>query len=405
MIALQPARIGAVVLKNRIIRSATYEGRCDDHGFPEESYRDLYAELARNDVGAMITGFTYITRSGRAMQPRQAGIENESKIRFYREVTSVVHSHDGRIFMQLAHTGRQTSRQATGEEVAGASRKRSRYFNQKPRPLEAREVLRIVEQFADAAARAMQAGFDGIQLHAAHGYLIHQFLSPAINTRKDLFGIDRESQLGIRFLDLIIDCIRQKCGPHYPVLVKISGGDDDRNGMSETRLVRLIHFLNTKKVEAIEISCGTMERPLDIFRGASVPLDMILRCNPRYRIPGALRRSLWKTLAAPFILARTRPLTPTYNLHYAEMAKKHSEIPIISVGGFRSGGQIESSLADGKADFISLCRPLLCEPDFVQRLKENNSYVSRCVSCNVCAVLCDTRNPTRCHFGEAVHEC
>ena len=404
MMALQSARIGTVTLRNRIIRSATYEGRCDELGFPGESYRDLYAELARNNVGAMITGFTYITPSGRAMQPRQAGIESESKIRFYRDVTGQVHGYHGRIFMQLAHAGRQTSRQATHEQVAGASRMRSRYFNSKPRSLETREVLLIVEQFARAGAFAMKAGFDGIQLHAAHGYLIHQFLSRAINTRNDIFGIDRQTQLGTRFLDLIIDGVRQACGPCYPILVKISGGEDERRDNSEARLMRLIAFLNAKKVDAIEISYGTMERPLNIFRGTSVPLDAVLRCNPRYRVRGALRRSLWRTLAAPLVLARTRPFTPTYNLHYAEAAKRNSEIPIISVGGFRSGAEIESALANGKADFIGLCRPLLCEPDFVRRLEENNSYVSRCISCNTCAVFCDTRYPTRCHTGEAIHE-
>jgi 2,4-dienoyl-CoA reductase-like NADH-dependent reductase (Old Yellow Enzyme family) len=405
MMAFQPARIGAVVLKNRIIRSATYEGACDDRGFPGERYRDLYVELAQNNVGAMITGFTFITPSGRAMQPRQAGMENESKIRFYQEVTGHVHSHKGRIFMQLAHAGRQTSSQATGEEVAGAGRKRSRYFKGSPRSLETREVLRIVEQFAASAAFAMQAGFDGIQLHAAHGYLIHQFLSPATNTRKDIFGIDKPSQLGTRFLEMVIDGIRQACGPSYPLLVKISGGDDGRRDNCEARLIRLITFLNARKVDAIEISFGTMERPLNIFRGATVPLDAILRYNPRYRMRGALRRSLWKALAAPFVLARTRPLTPAYNLRYAETAKRHSDIPIISVGGFRSGAEIESALAGGRADFIGLCRPLLCEPDFVRKLERDNTYVSRCISCNVCAVFCDTPYPTRCHGGEAIHEC
>jgi 2,4-dienoyl-CoA reductase-like NADH-dependent reductase (Old Yellow Enzyme family) len=404
MTALQSAKIGEIVLKNRIIRSATYEGRCDHSGCPDESYRDLYAELARNEVGAMITGFAYVDPAGRAMQPRQAGIENERKIRYYREVTREVHRFNSRIFMQLAHAGRQTSPQATGEEVVGASTKSSPYFNQTPRSLETQEVTEIVERFADAAAFAMRAGFDGVQIHAAHGYLVHQFLSPAVNTRKDMFGVEQRSQLGTGFLEQIIDRTRKKCGPHYPILVKISGGDDERNGSSDARLIRLVRFLNAKRVAAIEISYGTMDRPLNIFRGNSVPLELILRYNPRYRIKRRLLHPLWKTLAAPFVLARIRRFTPAYNLSFAEVAKKHSEIPIVSVGGFRSGAEIECALNTGKADFIGLSRPLLCEPDFVKKLMENNTYVSRCISCNVCAVLCDTQNPTRCHFGEAIHE-
>ncbi len=404
MKALQAAEIGGLVVKNRIIRSATYEGRCDSGGFPDESYRDLYVELARNDVGAMITGFAYVTSAGRAMQPRQAGIESESKIRHFQDVTGLVHALGSRIFMQLAHAGRQTSSRATGEEAVGPSRRMSPYFRQRPRAIATDEALRIVEQFADAAFRAMRAGFDGVQLHAAHGYLIHQFLSPAVNTRTDMFAVEEESHLGTRFLDLIIDRTRQKCGRQFPILVKISGGDDERNGISEARFIRLVHFLDAKRVAAIEISYGTMDRPLNIFRGASVPLDAILECNPRYRVRRWAWRPVWKALAAPLVLRGIKPFTPTYNLRYAELAKRHSSVPIISVGGFRSAREIEWAITTGKADFVGLCRPLLCEPHFVQRLEHDTSCVSKCISCNVCAVFCDTQNPTRCHRREATHE-
>jgi 2,4-dienoyl-CoA reductase-like NADH-dependent reductase (Old Yellow Enzyme family) len=404
MTALQPATIGTMVLKNRIIRSATYEGRCDQRGCPGPSYRGMYAELARNDVGAMITGFAYVTASGRAMQPRQAGMENESKIRFFEDVTTQVHRFGSRIFLQLAHAGRQTSRRATGEDVVGASGRMSPYFREKPRPIGTREALGIVDRFADAALFARRAGFDGVQIHAAHGYLVHQFLSPAVNDRKDMFRIDERSGIGARFLELIIDSIRERCGSDYPVLVKISGADDDRNGISEARLAALVDFLSAKRVAAIEISYGTMDHPLNIFRGRSVPIEAILRYNPRYGMPNGLARSLWKALAAPFVLSRIKPITPTYNLAFAEAAKRRTRIPIISVGGFRTGNEIEGALAGGKADFIGLCRPLLCEPDFVQKLKRDSAYVSRCISCNLCAVLCDTRYRTRCHLGEAIHD-
>jgi 2,4-dienoyl-CoA reductase-like NADH-dependent reductase (Old Yellow Enzyme family) len=400
----EPAAIGGVVLKNRIIRSATYEGRCNEAGFPDRSYRDLYVELARHGVGAMITGFAFIAAAGRAMQPRQAGIEDESKLAGFREVTRAVHHYDSRIFMQLAHAGRQTSSLAAGGEVLGASRRRSRYFKARPRSLETEEVFHVVEQFAAAAARAQRAGFDGVQLHAAHGYLIHQFLSPAVNNRGDMFGIDPRWQLGTRFLELIIERTRQRCGSRFPILVKISGQDDVHNGISEARLAGLIRFLDSKAIDAIEISCGTMDRALNIFRGKSFPLEAILRCNPRYRREPGIRRFIWRTFAAPLVLAGTRPFTPTYNLRFAALARRHTAIPIISVGGFRTGREIESALETGKTDFVGLCRPLLCEPDFVERLEEGSASVSRCISCNLCAVLCDTRNPTRCHLGEANNE-
>lgn len=404
MTAFQPGKIGSLELSNRLIRSATYEGRCDRFGFPDASYQDLYAELARNEVGAMITGFAYITNAGRAMQPKQAGIENESKIPFYIEVTNQVHKFGSRIFMQLAHAGRQTSPEATGEEVLGASDKISRYFNHRPHSIETSEALEIVERFANAALFARRGGFDGIQLHAAHGYLIHQFLSPSTNKRTDFLGIDQRIRLGTRFLDLLIERIRQKCGPQFPLLVKISGGGDEPDGFTEDQLISLIHFLNGKRIDAIEISYGTMDNPLNIFRGHSFPMDAILQHNPRYRVKHKILRAMWKKLAAPHILRKVKPFTPAYNLPYAELAKRHTDIPILCVGGFRGGREIEAAISSRKADFIALCRPFICEPDFVQRLKADRNYVSRCISCNLCAVLCDTPNPTRCHSLEASHE-
>jgi 2,4-dienoyl-CoA reductase-like NADH-dependent reductase (Old Yellow Enzyme family) len=392
----EQASIGSNVLKNRIIRSATYEGMCDREGFPTEKYRNHYIELARNDVGGIITGFAYTSKTGRAMQPGQAAIDAASKIPFYREITEGVHRYGSRIFMQVAHAGRQTNREATGEKPVSPSVKRSSYFNQTPRSLGTGEALRLAEEFSDAALRVKESGFDGVQLHAAHGYLIHQFLLPSINNRKDCFGVDPQTRLGTRFLDLIIDCVREKCGSGFPVLVKISGGDDYRHHFSETQLVDLICFLDRKRVSAIEISYGTMDIPLNIFRGRSVPLDAIIRHNPRYRRKHELSRSLWKALISPLLLKKLKPFTPAYNLPYAALAKNFTDIPVISVGGFRDSGQMESALTDLKADFIGLSRPLLCEPDLVRKIAKNRRYIARCVSCNMCAVMCDSPHPTRC---------
>ena len=240
--------IGSTDLKNRVIRSATYEGMCDDLGFPTTKYYEMYETLARNEIGGIITGFAYISDEGKAMQPGQAGIDNERKIPYYQKLTDIVHKYHSSIFMQIAHTGRQTKKSATGKEVVGCSAKKTIYFNEKPRVLTTGEVYQIIDKFGNSASYAKEAGFDGIQLHAAHGYLIHQFLLPSVNKRQDEFKIDNTSNIGTRFLDLVIDNIRAKCGDEFPVLIKISGSDDYYRKFGEQQLINLIQFLNTKKL-------------------------------------------------------------------------------------------------------------------------------------------------------------
>lgn len=397
MKTFQPAKIGDLLLKNRIIRSATYEGMCDENGFPTETYKDLYTKLAENNVGVIITGFAYISRDGRSMQTKQAGIDSEEKIPFYKKVTDEVHKYDCKIFIQIAHAGRQTLKTITGEEVKGVSRKKSFYFNEIPKVMDAGEILSIIEKFSNSALFAQKAGFDGIQLHCAHGYLIHQFILSSINNRKDIFGIDNKTKIGTKFLEMTIDKIREKCGKEFPILVKISCGDDYYNGLKETGFINLIKFLDDKKLDGIEITYGTMDYPLNIFRGNNIPIDTILKHNPKYKIENKILREFWKKLVFPIIKTKIKRLTPMYNLPYAIIAKQNTNIPIVCVGGFRKGDEIEQVINNGDVDFVSLCRPFICEVDFVEKIKTDCKYISKCIGCNICAIMCDTPTSTRCY--------
>lgn len=396
----EPIKIGNLTLKNRIVRSATFEGMCDDKGFPTNDYHNLYDGLAKNGIGAIITGFAYVSPCGRAMHPGQAGIDEDDKIPVYMRITDAVHRHDGKIVMQIAHSGRQTVAKAVGGIVKGASGRRSAYFGSNPKALTTKEAVAAAQQFTEAALRAKKAGFDGVQLHAAHGYLIHEFILPSLNTRADEFGIDREFGIGTQFLKTVIEETRARCGRDFPVLVKVSASDDYRDSFSQDQFVQLIRFLDRMAVDAIEVSYGTMDDALSIFRGESVPIDTILKHNPRYGTGNAFRRFLRKEIIYPFVKSRIRMFTPMYNLPDAKITKKHTRIPVMCVGGFRKRQEMVDALKNNETDLISLCRPFICEPDFVGKLSRNNSYVSKCVNCNICAVMCDSGRPTRCYLGK-----
>jgi 2,4-dienoyl-CoA reductase-like NADH-dependent reductase (Old Yellow Enzyme family) len=393
----EPAWIGDVELSNRIIRSATFEGMCDADGRPGPAYRRLYAGLAAQDLGALITGFAYVSPDGRAMQPGQAGMDSDDKVAAFRPATEAVHEQGSRIFLQLAHAGRQTAPSATGGSIYAPSPIKSPYFNHRPRQLTEPQIGSIINCFAAAARRAREAGFDGAQLHAAHGYLVHQFLHPAMNARKDIYGIDPALGIGTEFVERIITSIRSTCGKDFPLLIKVSSGDSYRRPMTKAQFVHLVRVLDSHRVDAIEVSFGTMDHALSIFRGETVPLQAILDFNPRYRTRNAWKRLLWRSWVLPWLKRSFIPFTPMYNLAAARLVKRHTSVPIISVGGFRSGAHLRTAIEEQGINFVSLCRPILCEPDFVRKLRQDEHYESRCANCNRCAIMCDSGFPTHCY--------
>jgi len=389
--------VGKLGLRNRLVRSATYEGAANSDGLVGDEYCNMYEELARGSVGMIITGHTFTSRSGRAMQPFQAGLDCQEKVAAYRKVTQAVHAHNTPIILQLSHAGRQSLSAMTGCRLVSSTRKASIYFRRRPRRLRNGEVRTIVNEFAIAAARAREAGFDGVQVHAAHGYLVHQFLMKHTNQLNGEFGIDNVTGIGTAFLDSVIDRMRDMCGSDYPILVKISGAMDSDARFFPERFDRLIAFLDRKRLAAIEISYGSMDYPLNIFRG-DVPLNLALGHNPLFQSRSRLGRIL-RIVGFNFrIRPHLLPFSPMYNLMYASRAKRISDIPIISVGGFRRKSDMETAIACGNTDLIAMSRPFLREADFAAAMmRAENDHTSRCTNCNQCVAMCDAGCVTKCH--------
>jgi 2,4-dienoyl-CoA reductase-like NADH-dependent reductase (Old Yellow Enzyme family) len=381
-------------LPNRVIRSATFEGMADKNGFLTDEYIQFYNTLSKQNIGAIICGFSYISPEGKAMQPGQAGLDSADKIPMLKKLTETVHKNGSIIFMQLAHTGRQTLSEVIKQKTVSSSSIKSLYFKQKPETLSIEKIETIIDKFGNAALFCREAGFDGVQLHAAHGYLIHQFILPSINKRKDKYGIDKSSKIGIKFLQEVIENIRKKCGSNFPVLIKISGSDDLYPKFSLQQFAGLISYIDKLPVDAIEISYGTMDYPLNIIRG-DIPFNLILKFNPIYKTDKKVLKFLRKTFLFPVLNYKTMTYSPHYNLEYAKLARANTGKPLICVGGFRNAKEIELALSR-QIDFVSLCRPFICEPDFLKKIEKDPDHESRCTNCNYCAIMCDTDRETQC---------
>jgi 2,4-dienoyl-CoA reductase-like NADH-dependent reductase (Old Yellow Enzyme family) len=385
----RPLALNRVTLPNRIIRSATYEGLADRDGYPRKDLGELYQRLSEDVALTVITGFVAVSRQGRAMHPGQGAIYDDKYIPAWRDVADAVRkqNRNSRLFMQLAHTGRQTLAKVTGQPVVGASNRRCTYFRQKVQAMTEAEIETSFADFAAAAKRARAAGFDGIQIHAAHGYLIHQFLSPDTNTRSDKW---RDGGL---FLMEVIKAVRREAGRDFPILLKVSCADD--RALRPEMVINAVKTVENQ-LDAVEVSYGTMEWALNIFRGGC-PLEAAFKINPRYKRMPKILRIFWKFFCCPRLKEHLKPYQAVYNLGGALTLKANLSVPIIPVGGFEKQADLTAAFDEYNFEAVSMSRPFICEPDLMSKLKKGAWSRSACSRCNLCAIYCDSTEPLRCY--------
>lgn len=340
-------KINSMNLKNRLVRSATWENMADPAGRMTKPLFKVYEELARGGVGMIITGYAFPLAEEQP-SPGMMGIYDDSFIEEYRPLTKMVHRHDSRIVLQIAYGGSQTGFQPEDRVIWGPSAVADLAFKVVPQEMSQENIQTLIKAFGDAAARAKAAGFDGVQFHGAHGYLLNQFLCPYYNRRTDEYGGPIENRA--RLIMEVYEEVRSRVGNHYPVLIKLNAEDFIEDGATFEDCRYVCHELAARGIDAIEISCGTFAS------GKRGP-------------------------------ARNRIDTPEkegYNAPHAAQLAEELEVPILLVGGLRSPEVMENLLETTPIEYFSLSRPLIAEPQLVQRWQDGDRSPARCTSCNGC---------------------
>ena len=342
-----PHTLQGIQLRNRFVRSATLEAMCDLDGHPTMSLIDCYRQLAAGGCGLLISGFAYVAQSGKLF-PTGLGAASDEHLAGLEKLADAVHQEGGAFCLQLAHAGGQGSKRVCGQQPLAPSAIKLEQYSREPQEMTLADIEGIVAAFATAAGRAKQAGCDAIQLHAAHGYLINQFLSPLTNQRQDSYGGDLAGRS--RFLLEMVSAIQQAAGKDFPLLVKLNGSDNLDGGLDIDESIQVAKLLDAAGIAGIEISSGT---------------------------PASGDRN-------PIRLSHKSGDEMAYNAVLSRIIKQHVSCPVIVVGGIRSLHVATGLLRTNQADYISLSRPLIREPDLPNKLQSGASEKSTCTSCNGC---------------------
>ena len=340
-VLFEPFRIGEMGIRNRFVRSATTSYWSDGHGIVRPEIIDLYCGLAEGGVGLIVKGHMYVAESGKAHNG-MAGISSDIHVPMLRKLTEAVHEHGGKIVAQINHAGIHSLTDPAGPSECLR-------YGLKARALSPEEVWGIVEAFGEAAERAVAAGFDGVQIHGAHGYLISQFLSRLVNRRTDEWGGSLENRM--RLLLEVYDEIRGGVGGSIPVLLKMNCDDFSPRGFTVDDSLRVAEAICLRGLNALEISGGGVGRQSGLMARAH-------SSDPE----------LEEATFAGYAMRIRKATKPT---------------PIALVNGIRTRRCMEAIVGKGAADLISMSRPFIMEPDLVRRIQAGQE-AARCTSCDAC---------------------
>jgi 2,4-dienoyl-CoA reductase-like NADH-dependent reductase (Old Yellow Enzyme family) len=345
-----PKKIGNVQIKNRIVRSATFERKAEKYGHISTELIEHFKELAKGGSGLIITGFTAVDPSG-TVSSNQTCLYDDSFIPGQKKLVDSVHDYsDIKIAIQIAHTGRQGSHPKY--HPIAPSPVYYKPTNLIPRELSIEEIYEYIKKFINAGRRAYESGYDMIQLHAAHGYFLCNFISPYTNKRKDEFGGTTEKRTKI-LID-IYNGLRDEIGNKIPIMVKLQTQDFLPEGLKVDKGIKIAKILSDTGFDAIEPSGGGAETQIGV----------------REAYPSRVIKTLDEE---NYFLSTAKKIKPYLN-----------NCALILMGGIKNPISAESILKENNADFVSMCRPLIYEPDLPNRWKSGDFSPAKCRSCNSC---------------------
>lgn len=340
----EPCRLGKLDLKNRWVRSATWDTTADSSGAVTDNSVALYRELAQGEIGLIVSGYAFVSAPGQA-NPGQYGVHNDDMIPGLRKLAEVAHQKRARIALQIVHAGINSSYLSQkGITLLAASKMPE--ITMPHREMTGEEIEGIAADFAAAALRGREAGFDAIQLHGAHGYLMSQMQSPLFNLRTDRWGGSAENRR--RFHLEVIRRIRQTVDTDFPLMIKFGVQDDREGGLSLSEGLETARQMVAEGIDAIEVSAGVGN-----------PVPAVKEGDPEQ----------------------------AYFRERAAAVKQTVTVPVIAVGGIRSLEMAESIVDSEDADLVSMCRPFIREPDLVARWHRGETAPARCISCNKCLTI------------------
>lgn len=323
------------VIKNRIGKSAMSEALGTTHNVPTDMLVKLYSRWAQGGLGLCITGNVMIDK--RALgEPNNVVLEDDKHLDKFKAWAQAGTQNNTQLWMQLNHPGKQCPKGLNRETVSPSAvpwEKSMQSFFEVPRELTENEIQDIIQRFAHSAALAKTAGFSGVQIHGAHGYLVSQFLSPHLNRRSDQWGGNAENRM--RFVNEVYKAIRAQVGKDYPVSIKMNSADFQKGGFSEEESLNVMKNLSALGIDLIEISGGTYEAPA-------------MSGNEKFKDSTRKREA--------------------YFLSFAEKVRKEVSAPLMVTGGFRSGLGMNDALLSNAVDIIGLARPLAIDPELPNKL-------------------------------------
>lgn len=338
--------INGMPLTNRFVRSATWEGMAGTQGEVTPRLIETMADLAQGGVGLIISGHAYVRPEGQAT-PWQLGVYKDELIPGLREMAAAVHDAGGRTVLQLAHAGNFAAEDLIDQPPLVVSNYEGLASTPR-REITTGDIRALVAAFADGARRARKAGFDGVQIHSAHGYLLSQFLSPIFNRRRDDYGGSIANRCRIHLE--VVRAIREAVGRDYPLLIKMNCRDFQENGLSLEDSIQAASLLAAAGLDAIELSGGLLTG------GKMSPTRPGINTEEK----------------EAYFSAELRAFRKAVNL------------PLILVGGIRSFAVAERLVDDGLADYISMSRPFIREPALINRWKAGDLGRAECKSDNLC---------------------